>query len=299
MVLRALVRLLEGGVNLQARFSEKLPECNVVFVPALWKQNSAVSGVIVRMVDVLTSLSDTDKGGDLQVLSPLRMSSLIAVLQCATQSLNKPKTFEPEKGMLDFFNLLAQGLARREQRRAVLPISGGQQVIVDFTNQLAHTAMPMESLLSGTYTLGETHRVSLVEEELIRSVPSLHLRQLIWGLAQRLAESNAETPERNGRYRLLRWPDALGLTQRGHPRLAAIMTKRSMTLRQIITTSEVPEASVRWFLEAATALNYVIDDDKLTPTATVPTVQRSLPSIPVASAPKGWFGQLRERLKLW
>ena len=32
-LLKALVRLLNGGVNIQARFSEQLEECNVVFVP--------------------------------------------------------------------------------------------------------------------------------------------------------------------------------------------------------------------------------------------------------------------------
>ena len=36
MVLRALVRLLDGGINIRARFSEQLEECNVVFVPGNW-----------------------------------------------------------------------------------------------------------------------------------------------------------------------------------------------------------------------------------------------------------------------
>lgn len=298
LVLRALVRLLEGGVNIRARFSEQLTECNVVFVPGDWPYRFHAPCITVRVLDPDDTAVALGQTADLTVATPLRMTNVIAVLQSATQRVHGVSQFDPVKGQRALFELLGERTRTAERRRAVVPISAGQQIVFDFVQQLVHTSMPMEVLLSGAYTLGEPHRVSPVEEELIRSVPAHSLRNLLWNLAMRLAQSGASAPLRTGHYRLLRWPDAIGLTAAGHPRLAALLTSRALSYEQVCTSSGVPEATVRWFLEACLALGLAVDEGSAAPAAAVTSVKKpSQP--PAAAAPPGWLGNLRERLKLW
>jgi hypothetical protein len=242
---------------------------------------------------------------DLTVSTPLRMTNVIAVLQSATQRVHGASQFDPVKGLLAMFELLGEPTRTSERRRAVVPISGGQQIIFDFVQQQVHTSMPMDALLSGAYSLGEPHRVSPVEEALIGSVASHSLRHLMWNLTQRLAQTGAQAPVRMGTYRLLRWPDAIGLSVAGHPRLAALLTSRALDYRQLCTTSGVPEATVRWFLEACLALGLAVDESG---SAAAPSpVQAAAPAAAhsnppparAAATPVGWLGNLRERLKLW
>lgn len=300
LVLRALVRLLDGGVNIRARFSEQLAECNVVFVPGHWPYRFHAPCITVRVLDPADAGAALEQTADLTVATPLRMSNVIAVLQSATQRVYGVSQFDPVKGQRALFELLGEHTRTAERRRAVVPMSAGQQVVFDFVQQLVHTSMPMEVLLSGAYTLGEPHRVSPVEEELIRSVPSHSLRQLLWSLAMRLAQKGASAPVRTGHYRLLRWPDAIGLSSAGHPRLAALLTSRALSYEQLCAKSGVPEATVRWFLEASLALGLAVEE--IAPAAAATAVAAPAPAAktPVpAAAPAGWLGNLRERLKLW
>lgn len=233
MVLRALVRLLDGGINIRARFSEQLEECNVVFVPGNWPYRFPAPCITVGVKDPAKPDQSPDSACDLAVSTPLRMTNVIAVLQSATQRMHNVSQFDPVKGLRALFELLCERNRTAERSRAVVPMGSGQQIVVDFVKQLVHTAMPMDVLLSGAYTLGTPHRVSPVEEELIRSVPAYSLRHLVWQLALRLAQAGAVAPSRAGSYRLLRWPDAVGLAAPGHPRLAALWTNRALSLEQI------------------------------------------------------------------
>lgn len=304
MVLRALVRLLDGGVNVRARFSEQLAECNVVFVPGSWPYRFHAPCITVRVLHPEDAGALPEATADLTVSTPLRMTNVIAVLQSATQRVHGASQFDPVQGLRAMFDLLAERTRVAERRRAVVPISGGQQIVFDFVQQLVHTSMSMDALLSGAYTLGEPHRVSPVEEALIGSMPSHSLRHLLWSLAMRLAETRAGAPARPGWYRLLRWPDAIGLSAAGHPRLAALLTSRPLSCEQLCAKSGVPEATVRWFLEASLALGLAVEESAPAAPAAAAAVATPAPvaaaKTPVpAAAPAGWLGNLRERLKLW
>jgi len=310
MVLRALVRLLDGGINIRARFSEQPEECNVVFVPGNWPSRLRAPCITVRVKDPAQADEAPDSQCDLSVTAPLRMTNVIAVLQSATQRVHSVAQFDPVQGQQALFALLGERTRTAERRRAVVPMSSGQQIVFDFVNQLVHTAMPMDVLLSGAYTLGTPHRVSPVEEALILSVPSHSLRHLLWQLALRLAQAGAAAPLRSGTFRLLRWPDAIGLAAPGHPRLAALWTSRALSLEQIRTTSGVPDAIAGWFLEACLALGLAVDETAGTSDPDTPVDGAARPSEPAATAPAkshppaaaappGWLSHLRERLKLW
>ena len=302
MVLKALVRLLEGGTNIHARFSETLQECNVVFVPFHGAYQLHADCIMVRVVHGDKSDAPVEASSDLSVAAPLRLTNVIAVLQSATQRVHGMAPYDPVRGLLALFTLLGEHTRTAEHRRAVVPVSSGQQIIFDFVQQLVHTAMPLDVVLSGAYTLGTPHRVSPVEEELIRSVPSHSLRQLLWNLTLRLAQAGAPAPQRLGNYRLLRWPDAVGLAAPGHPRLAALWTHRALSLDQIDAMSGVPAHTARWFLETCLVLGLAVADNS-DPAEGAKTNAASPAKSGVSAgrsntAPR-WFGHLRERLKLW
>ena len=297
MVLRALVRLLEGGSSIHARFSEQLGECNVVFVPGCGTHRLPAPCVAVRVHDTAPAGDASAQASDLAVVAPLRMSNVMATLQVAAQRVHGVARVDPVRSLQALFTLLSESTRIAERRRAVVPLGCGQQIVFDFVNQLVHTATPLEVLFSGAYTVGTPHRVSPVEEELIRLEPSHSLRHVLWGLSLRLAQAGAAAPERLGRYQLRRWPDAVGLAAPGHPRLAALWTRSPLSLEQIRTTSGVPEATARWFLEACLALDLVADHGASLVAHLAPApAQASSSSAPV---PLGWFGHLRERFKLW
>ena len=299
-LLKALVRLLNGGVNIQARFSEQLEECNVVFVPGQWPYRIHAPCIAVRVTDPAHPAVPGHGASDLVVAAPLRMTNVIAVLQAATQRVHGVAQGDPVQGLQALFALLRDNTRLMERRRVVVPMSSGQQIVFDFLKQRVHTATPMDVLLSGAYTLGTPHRVSPVEEELISLVPCYSLRHLLWSLSLRLAQVGAPAPDRTDRYQLLRWPDAMALAAPGHPRLAALWTHSALSLEQICATSGVPDLTARWFLEACLALGLVADPDSSPATHLVSAAPEATASSFFAAAPPpGWFNHLRERLKLW
>ena len=148
--------------------------------------------------------------------------------------------------------------------------------------------------------------MSPVEDELIRVVPALRLRSLLWNLGIHLAKADAPAPERAGRYRLLRWPDAVGLAAPGHPRVAALWTDRTLTVAQMDAMSGLPAATVRWFLEVCLALGLAVDEAEADNPPSAPAQPVEPPSPPPlppqprpVAATLGWLGNMRERLKLW
>ena len=111
MVLRALVRLLDGGINISARFSEQLEECNVVFVPGNWPYRFHAPCITVGVKDPAMPDQSPDSACDLAVSTPLRMTNVIAVLQSATQRLHNVSQFDPVKGLVRCSSCSANGSA--------------------------------------------------------------------------------------------------------------------------------------------------------------------------------------------
>ena len=109
MVLRALVRLLDGGINIRARFSEQLEECNVVFVPGNWPYRFPAPCITVGVKDPAKPDQSPDSACDLAVSTPLRMTNVIAVLQSATQRMHNVSQFDPVKGLRECLRVLRPG----------------------------------------------------------------------------------------------------------------------------------------------------------------------------------------------
>lgn len=297
LLLRALVRVLDGGIGTPLRFSEHLPDCNVVFVPRHWPHRLAAHCVTVRVGE--GDDAPHPSGNELAVSPPLRMTNVLAVLQSAAQrTFHDTQPDDPMRALSLLFGWISKGLQTHERRRAVVPLGAGQQAIFDYAQQRLHTSMPIDTLLGGHYSVGTPHRVSPVEEEVIRSVPQHALRPLVWQLAQRLAEGGAAPVPRPGRFRLRRWPEAAGLGAAGHPRLAALWTHSAMSLDEICRSSALPSATARWFLEACLALGLAVEESAEPRIAPQPPNPNTTPVQHPAPA-AGWLSHLRERLKLW
>lgn len=297
MVLRALVGVLDGGISAPLRFSEHLPDCNVVFVPQHWPHRLAAHCVAVHVAEHQHAAAP-ELLPEFSISLPLRVSNVLAVLQSAAQrALCGAKSDDSARALPALFSLIGKGLRTSERGRTVVPLDAGQQVIIDFTMQRVYTFLPMQALLAGQYEVGTPHRISAVEEELIRCAPSHELRPLLWELAQRLAARDAAGPPRLGRYRLSRWPEAAGLSAPGHPRLAALFTHRAWTLDEACVASGTKTpAVVHWFLETCLILGLAVEEQ-----SAVPAPAQAAPACEARSAPAalGWLGQLRKKLKLW
>jgi hypothetical protein len=295
-LVHALIRVLDGGMAVPLRYSEKLGECNVVFASSQWRHAAPNDCVLVRVDS--TARSDTPPARELSIAPPMRMSNVLQVLESAAQLLlGKQEAESPEQALesqLALFACIAKGLKTSEQRRSVIPLGAGQQMVVDFTAQRVHTSVPVETLLSGLYRVGEPHRVSPVEEEIVRSAPSHALRPLVWQLAVQLAQGSKSVPPRHGLYRLQRWPEAMALAIPGHPLLSALFSHRPLTLAQACAEAHMPAPRVHWFLEACLTLGLAVEVAPNPAPAPMPAASLHAPA-----AKPSWLNQLRERLKLW
>jgi hypothetical protein len=299
LVLRALVRLLDGGVNIRLHYSDDLAACDIIFGCESLAFEPAPSEKSVRVtvrqpLEGVSDLSmDTNAQGQLSVMSPLRMANVMAVVQSILQQAIPNRPQDVARGWHALYSVLSIRMKNADRRRCVVPMNPGQELVVDFVEQKIYTAIPSELLLSGRYGVGEPRRVSQVEEEVVRSLAPQSLRHLVWGLALRLAHANVQAPRLTDRYRLLRWPDAVALSRPGYPRLAALMTSRAMSCEQASVASGLGLSAVQWFVGTCLALGVAEKVALAEPEAAVPTVQTP------AAAAQGWLGQLRNRLKLW
>lgn len=295
-LVHALVRVLDGGMALSLRYSEDLDECNVVFASSQWPHAAPEECALVRVDGA--DRSQTRPVRELSITPPLRMSNVLQVLEAAAQQvLGTQQAASPEQALESqsaLFACLAKGLKASEQRRCVIPLGAGQQMVVDFTAQRVHTTVPVETLLGGLYRVGDPHRVSAVEEEIVRSAPSHALRPLIWQLALKLAQGSKSVPPRPGQYRLQRWPEAMALAIPGHPLLSALFSHRPLTLEQACAEAHMPAPRVHWFLEACLTLGLAVEVTATPAPVPVPTPAQAAPK-----AKPSWLNQLRERLKLW
>lgn len=292
LVLRSLIRLLDGREGLRLQHAEALADCNVVFVGGASVPRLPGRCVTISLVD-----AGSAPATGLSVVPPLRLSNVHAVLHLAARLLAEtPAADAPsDDGLAALFQALSHHLLSRERRVTVLPLLDGRQIIVDFAAERLHTPLSTDELLAGHYRLGEPRRASQDERERVAQATASRLRDLVWRAAQRLGETDARPPALHGRVRLQRWPDAIALSRPGMPRLCAQLTRRALDAQQAAADTDMAPAAVQWFLYAALALGIAAPSDEDAPTA---PPSRPGPA-PTPSEPRSLLGRLRERLKLW
>lgn len=296
VLLRSLLRLLDGADGLRLTHAEPAEACRVVFVPARWARRLPPSCVVVRVLE----LADDDPvGPGLQVHAPLRSSNVAAVLRAAASLIaqGEPPPSAPCDGLVDLFQLIARHLAARERRCTGVPLDGRGMLVLDFEAGLAHAALPLTTLLAGTYRVGAPARATPAERDAAAALPALPIAELFWRAAQRLGDEGRTGTPMPGRLRLARWPDAVALSRPGLPRLAALWTGHAMSIAEAAAASGLPEPAVYWFLQACLALGLARPCAGETPAvAAAPPVARAAATSPV---PRSLLGRLRQHLKLW
>lgn len=290
LVLRSLIRLLDGSGGLRLRYVESLADCNVVFVGG-----DDVSRLPLRCVTIPLVGSGKSPTTGLMVAPPLRITNVLAVLHLAESLLTEASATSAsgDDGLAALFQILSHNLLTRERRVTVLPLHDGRHLIVDFARDRMHTPLLLDELLAGHYRLGETRRASQPERELAQLPSSLSLRELVWRAALRLSEESATPPALQGRVLLRRWPDALVLSRPGMPRLCAQLTRRALDVSQAAADADMSPLVVQWFMYAALMLGIaVIADDHA-------AAQLSTQPLRELSESRSLLSRLRERLKLW
>lgn len=290
LVLRSLIRLLDGREGLRLQHAESLDECNVVFVGGEAAVRLPGARVAIHLVGDATAPVP-----GLAVAPPLRMTNVLGVLHLARQQLFEPPVVSGSggDGLAALFRLLSHHLLARERRLTVLPLLDGRQLTVDFAGERLHGPMSSDELLAGHYRLGLARRAAPADHDLMAAATT-NLRELMWQAAQRLTDRGAEPPELHGGFRLRRWPEALVLLRPGMPRLCAHLTARTLDPHQAAAAAGLPAAAVHWFLGAALALGIAVPaGEGLHAAAEPPPASRAAPE------PRSLLGRLRERLKLW
>lgn len=293
LVLRSLIRLLDGREGLRLQHAEALDGCNVVFVGGDAAMRLPGARVTIHLVG---SDGAPAAAPGLAVGAPLRMTNVLGVLHLAHQQLFEPPVAAGAggDGLAALFRSVSHHLLARERRVTVLPLLDGRQLTIDFAAERLHSPMPTDELLAGHYRLGAARRAAPAERELTAGVTATTLRDLMWMAAQRLADRAAEPPALHGSFRLRRWPEAAALARLGMPRLCAHLTSRTLDVHQAAAAAGLTTASVQWFLNAALALGVAV------PAGEAPEpADRHEPAARAAVEPRSLLSRLRERLKLW
>ena len=289
LILRSLVRLLDGRGGLRLKLDDTLADCNVVFVPGDWSLRLASNCVSIR-VHAEGDASHGPQGG-LELHAPLRASNVNAALHAAADLLSGTPARSLDSGLPMLFHALTRLLLARERRSTLLPLIDGRWLLVDFAAEMVSSMLPLDEILRGEYQLAEPRRCSVDEQGAIANLPTLRLRDLVWATAGRLGDSGFDAGPLRGRYRLVRWPDAAALSRPGVPRLAALFTHRSLDFAEACAASGASPSTVRWFIEASLALGIAVP-------AEGDDAQRASAS-QADAATRGLLGRLKERLKLW
>ena len=293
LVLRSLVKLLDGGARqLRLRFEDDATRCDVLFVPG--GASDAATRVAVEVVEGLHG-DQLGDGAPLRVPAPLRLSSVSAALEATWRRLCARRRHDPPAGGGALS--LARAVRRRRgaRRRIVLPIDDHARLVIDCAGRSVHGVAALATLTRGGYAVGAARRVDAADEAWLNTAPALRLPDVLWALAHELARTRAQPADPlSGAFRLARWPDAAGLAQPGHPRLAALLTSRAMSCEQLASSAGCSAATAHWFLATALALGIATATGEAPPRA---AAIASATALPTPSA--GLLGRLRERLKLW
>ena len=289
LVLKSLLRLLDGRIGLRLSFSEALRDCNVVFAQRGLQHQPTRPTVLVR---VLPLEGDAASGGDsLSIQAPLRMSNVMETLRACVDAIKSIKAPAPAADApAALMDLLTRGLASGSRSKQVYAIEGAGRLVLDFGHDRVLSSAPLEALASGDLRLTPLPQGAADDD--LAALPVHRLRELLWTAAHRVGQDGRPTEVLAGHYRLLRWPDAAALRHPGFPRLAALLTNRAFDVAAASQASGVSPAGVQGFLRVCLALGLAVPAD-----APAPAAQ----PVPVAmpGTLRSVIGRLRERLKLW
>lgn len=282
-VLRALVRLLDGSLGVDLRYSEDIAGCHVVFVsPSAPPLHPARTTVVVTEAAVVP----LGTGYPITVSSPLRMTGVISALR---QALSRSRPVCPMDRSMWLSTLFARlRAALNACGHSVLPVGAGQLLYIDTVSLALHTTMPIERLLSQAHRLGVPRVCTAVDAQVLQGAAAHSLSAFLWRLSAAMVEAKAPHPPLRSAWRLLRWPQAVGLMAPGHPHMAALLARRPYTALELADRTGLPLPTVSAFMLTCDALG-------------LGQAQEPADSSDAArgAATSDWFRQLRERLKLW
>jgi hypothetical protein len=287
LLLRSLIRLLDGRDGRPLHFVEDVADCNVLFVGA----GSALRWHAAFTIRVAADGAPADgapRVAGLSIAPPLRLTNVLGVLRLAGQLVDNQQATD-EGGLLALFNQLSRLLLTRERRITALPLRGGGQLTVDIPDERLHSTLSLQDLLAGAYAIEPSRRAEAHERALLDAGRQLRVRDLLWHAARRLGERRVPAPPLRGTYRMLRWPEAVALACPGVPRLAALMTSRAMDVDRAGLESGIDQAAVTWLLHAGLALGVVAPAE----------AQAAASPAGAGAAAQSLITRLRERLKLW
>ncbi len=294
LLLRSLLRVMDGNNNLRLRYSETLSECNVVLVPAHWSSRLPPTCVSVHLIPEETAADAAPHPG-LSIRAPLRLTNTSVLLQAAAELLAHGTALQQSSNSLALLlTTLLRHTMSRERRTTVLPFKDGREIVVNFLDDCYHCPMAVEELLKGGFSLEEPRRASDAEIAAVAGTHSRRLRQLLWQATNRLVDSAEPSAALSGHFRLRRWPDAMALTRPGFPMLAALLTSRPHTIEQAGKACGASAAAIGWFLKTNLALGIAESVELVEQAKPAPTAGAAHPT-PATSM----LGRIRERLKLW
>ena len=287
LLLRSLIRLLDGRDGRPLQFVEDVADCNVLFVGA----GSALrwhAAFTVRVADDGAPADGPQHVAGLSIAPPLRLTNVLGVLRLAGQLVDNREAPDAA-GLLALFNQLSHLLLTRERRITALPLRDGGQLTIDIAGDRLHSTRSLQDLLAGAFAVEPSRRAEAHERALLDAGPQLRVRDLLWHAARRLGERRTPASPLRGTYRMLRWPDAVALACPGVPRLAALMTSRAMDVDRARVESGVDEVVLAWLLHAGLALGVIAPAE----------ASAAASAAGAGAAAQSLITRLRERLKLW
>ncbi|UUZ47112.1 hypothetical protein LP420_26870 [Massilia sp. B-10] len=294
LVLRSLLRVMDGKNRLHLRFSDTLSECNVVLVPADYASRLPITCVGVHLLPEEARWLKPSSPG-LSVRAPLRLSNTGVVLQAAAELLEHGAALlRTSNGLPALMSTLLRHTMARERRTTLFPLADGRHLIVNFPADCYYCAAPLDDLLAGRYLLQEPRRASEAEVAALAGQAGARLRDFLWLATIRLIDSAAPDAALSGHFRLRRWPDAIGLTRPGFPLLAALLTSRAHTIEQASKACGASVAAISWFLRINLALGIA---------ESVEAAAQDKPAAGAGTAAvdpaPSMLSRIRDRLKLW
>ncbi|MES2933086.1 MAG: hypothetical protein V4805_06325 [Pseudomonadota bacterium] len=294
LVLRSLLRVMDGKNDLKLTFSDTLSDCNVVLVPAHWTSRLPPTCVSVHLIPE-DAPADTAHHPGLSIRAPLRLTNTSILLRAAAELLaHGAALLRSPNGLAPLLDTLLRHIMSRERRITVLPLKDGREIIVNFLDDRYYSLFPVEELLKGRFSLDEPRRASDAEIAALVGQEGGRLRELLWLATNRLSDSTEPGATLSGHFRLLRWPDTMALTRPGFPMLAALLTSRPQTIEKACAASGASVTAISWFLRTNLALG--IAESVETFEAPEPALNLNVPH---ADPAPSMLSRIRERLKLW
>ena len=294
LVLRSLLRVMDGKNNLSLRFSDTLSECNVVLVPAHWSSRLPPTCVSVHLIAEEAPADGLPHPG-LSIRAPLRLTNTSVLLQAAAELLDHGAALLRSTNSLALLlTTLLRHTMSRERRTTVLPLKDGREIVINFVDDEYYCPMPVEELLAGRFSMHEPRRASDDEIDALDGRDCGRLRDLLWLATNRLIETGEPSAALSGHFRLRRWPDAMALTRPGAPMLAALLTRQAHSIEQASSASGASVAAIACFLKTNLALGIAESVEVHAPVTPV-TKPAAAHADPITSM----LGRIRDRLKLW